>query len=139
MPLSRRARSPTSCSQLHEPLPPKCNPPELLTIAVVGTGSMTVLYFVLAFAITWGRQLPALLARGGLVDGTPVRYMALVGLRGFGPMVAAMIVTGVERIGLKTLFRPLGIWRVGLSWYLAALLLTGGIFALTAAAWNALG
>jgi membrane protease YdiL (CAAX protease family) len=100
---------------------------------------MTVLYFVLAFAVTWGFQLPALLAHEGLIDGPPERYMALVGLGGFGPMAAAMIAVRIEGTGLKALFRPLGTWRVGASWYLAALLLPGGIFVLAAATWNALG
>jgi membrane protease YdiL (CAAX protease family) len=100
---------------------------------------MTALYFVLAFAVTWGLQLPALLAHEGLIAGPPERYMALVGLGGFGPMVAAMIVARVDGTGLKALFRPLGTWRVGVSWYLAALLLPGGIFVVAAAVWNALG
>jgi uncharacterized protein len=100
---------------------------------------MTGLYFVLAFAITWGLQLPALLAYEGILEGPPQRHMALVGLGAFGPMVAAMIATRVEGTSLKTLFAPLGTWRVGVSWYLAALLLPGGIFVVAAAIWNELG
>lgn len=100
---------------------------------------MTTLYFVLAFAITWGLQLPALLARAGILDGTPERYMTLVGLGAFGPMAAAMIAARVDGTGLRALFSPLGTWRVGMKWYLAALLLPGGIFVLAAAIWNAFG
>lgn len=100
---------------------------------------MTVLYFVLAFAITWALQLPALLAHEGVIEGPPERYMALVGLGAFGLMAAAMVAARVEGSGLAALFRPLRIWRVGVQWYLAALLLPGGIFVLAAAAWNALG
>lgn len=100
---------------------------------------MTVLYFALAVAITWGLQLPALLAHEGLIQGPPERYVALVGLGAFGPMLAAMIAVRVEGTGVRALFRPLGTWRVGFSWYLAALLLPGGIFVLGAATWNALG
>ena len=91
---------------------------------------MTVLYFALAFAVTWALDLPALLAHEGLIDGPPERYMALVGLGAFGPMVAAMIAARVEGTGLKALFRPIGTWRVGVSWYFAALLLPGSIFVL---------
>lgn len=100
---------------------------------------MTGFYFVLAFAITWGLQLPALLAYEGVIDGAPERYMALVGLGAFGPMVAAMIAARAETTGLKALFRPLGTWRVAAGWYVAALFLPGAIFILAAAAWNALG
>jgi hypothetical protein len=100
---------------------------------------MTTLYFALAFAITWGLQLPALLARAGVLDGPPERYMMLVGLGAFGPMMAAMIAARVEGTGLRALFAPLGTSRVGVQWYLAALLLPGGIFVVAAAIWNAFG
>jgi membrane protease YdiL (CAAX protease family) len=100
---------------------------------------MTTLYFALAFAITWALQLPALLAHAGVLDGPPERYMALVGLGAFGPMTAAMIAARVEGTGLRRLFSPLGTWRVGIKWYLAALLLPGGIFVVAAAIWNAFG
>lgn len=100
---------------------------------------MTGLYFVLAFAVTWGLQLPALLAHERVVEGPPERYMALVGLGAFGPMVAAMVAARVEGTGVRALFRPLGIWRVAAYWYLAALALPGAIFVLAGAAWNALG
>jgi membrane protease YdiL (CAAX protease family) len=100
---------------------------------------MIALYFVLAFAITWGLQLPALLAHEGILAGPPERYMALVGLGAFGPMCAAMIVARAEGSGIKSMLRPLGSWRVGARWYAAALLMPGGLFVVAAAAWNALG
>jgi membrane protease YdiL (CAAX protease family) len=100
---------------------------------------MTALYFLLAFVVTWALQAPALLAYEGVIAGPPERYMALVGLGAFGPMFAAMIAARVEGTGLRALFRPLGIWRVGVRWYLAALLLPGAIFVVAAAIWNALG
>jgi membrane protease YdiL (CAAX protease family) len=97
------------------------------------------LYFGLAFGITWGLQVPAVLALRGLMAGPPERYMALVGLGGFGPAAAAMIVAGLEGSGVRALLRPLGVWRVGLRWYLAALGLPGGIFVVAAAAYNLCG
>jgi CAAX protease family protein len=100
---------------------------------------MTGLFFALAFAITWGLQLPALLAKARIIEGAPDRFMVLVGLGAFGPMLAAMIAARAEGTGLKALFGPLGAWRVGARWYLAALALPGGIFVLAAAAWNGLG
>ena len=100
---------------------------------------MTVLFFLLALAITWGLQLPALLAHEGLIDGPPDRYMALVGLGAFGPMLAAMITASVEGTGVKALFRPMATWRVPARWYVAALGLPGAIFVVAAAGWNTLG
>jgi membrane protease YdiL (CAAX protease family) len=88
-----------------------------------------ILFFVLAFAITWGLQAPA------LVSATPDKWMALVGLGAFGPMFAAMIASG----DIRGLFRPMKIWRVGLKWYVAALFVPGGIFVVAAALYNVLG
>jgi membrane protease YdiL (CAAX protease family) len=65
--------------------------------------------------------------------------MMLVGLGAFGPAAAAMVAARVSGTGLRALLRPLGTWRVGARWYLAALFLPGGIFVLAAAAYNALG
>jgi uncharacterized protein len=100
---------------------------------------MITLYFALAFVITWGLQLPAVLAGQGWIAGPPERYMMLVGLGAFGPAAAAIIAARVEGTGVRALLRPLGVWRVGLRWYLAALLLPGGIFVVTAGAYDVLG
>jgi membrane protease YdiL (CAAX protease family) len=97
-----------------------------------------VVFFVLAFAITWGLQLPAVLAMRGAIGGEPQRYMALVGLGGFGPMCAAMVVAHHDG-GVAALLRPLRVWRVDLRWYIAALGLPGGTFVLAAAAYNLFG
>jgi membrane protease YdiL (CAAX protease family) len=100
---------------------------------------MITLYFVLAFVITWGLQLPAVLAGQGWIAGPPERYMMLVGLGAFGPAAAAMIAARVEGTGVRALLRPLGVWRVGARWYLAALGLPGGIFVVAAGAYDLLG
>lgn len=100
---------------------------------------MIPLYFALAFAITWALQLPAVLALHGVIDGPPERYLALVGLGGFGPMAAAILASRVEGSGVRALLRPLRTWRVGARWYLAALALPGGIFVVAAGAYNLLG
>ena len=88
-----------------------------------------ILYFVLAFAITWGLQAPA------LFSATPENWMALVGLGAFGPMIAAMIASG----DVRGLFRRLKIWRVSVAWYLAALFVPGGIFVLSAGLYDVMG
>jgi membrane protease YdiL (CAAX protease family) len=97
-----------------------------------------VVYFALAFAVTWGLQLPALLAMKGIIPGTPESYMMLVGLGAFGPMAAAMIASRRDG-GVHALLRPLRRGKVGAVWYLAALGLPGGIFIVAAAAYNLFG
>jgi len=98
----------------------------------------TAPFFAWAFVITWALQMPALLASRGLVAGPPDRYMALVGLGAFGPMLAAMLAARGDG-GVRALFRPLGAWRVGARWYVAALVLPGGTFVVAAALYNVLG
>ena len=85
-----------------------------------------IAFFVLAFAITWGLQAPA------LFSSTPEKWMALVGLGAFGPMFAAMIASG----DVRGLFRQMKIWRVGFRWYLVALFVPGAIFVIGAAIYN---
>jgi membrane protease YdiL (CAAX protease family) len=101
--------------------------------------TMPIFFFVLAFAITWGLQLPTLLASYEVIAGPPEKYMALVGLGAFGPMFAAMIAARVEGTGIRALFRRLGIWRVGGHWYLVAILAPGGLFVVAAGLYNLLG
>ncbi len=105
----------------------------------MSTSVMTGVYFLLAFAFTWALQLPALLALWGVIAGPPERYMNLVGLGAFGPMAAAMVAARVEGTGIVALLRPLGRWRVGLRWYVAALALPGAIFVAAAALFNLFG
>ncbi len=102
-------------------------------------GRVIALYFFLAFLFTWGLQLPALLAAHGVIEGPPSRFMALVGLGAFGPMLAAMVAAWAEGTGVRALLRPLAAWRVELRWYLAALLLPGGVFIAAACLYDAFG
>src|SRR5512133_1934772 len=75
-----------------------------------------VLYFLLAFAISWALEIPlALLKQGFLQARVPsaIHYLA-----SFGPMTAALIVTGLTqgRHGIRMLLARLLKWRVGLRW-----------------------
>jgi membrane protease YdiL (CAAX protease family) len=87
----------------------------------------TLPFFLTAFGITWVLQLPAVLAQQGWIAGGVERFMPLASLGIFGPLLGAVLVSLFEsrKAGVRALFRPLRIWRVGASWYLIAL----GIFA----------
>src|SRR5882757_7946207 len=101
----------------------------------------TVLFFVAAFGITWLLQAPALLAMHGVLSGPPARFMLLVGLGAFGPMLAAILASSVEagREGVRELFRALRPRSVGAGWYVLALLAPGATFVVGMAAYRVLG
>jgi membrane protease YdiL (CAAX protease family) len=75
-------------------------------------------FFALALGITWTLQLPALLAQHGVLAGGVERYVGLAALGGFGPLLAAMVVTRSARAP----FRLLGVRGVGAGWYAVAIL-----------------
>jgi membrane protease YdiL (CAAX protease family) len=82
-----------------------------------------VAFFALTFALSWGIWGTTLAFQAGLLDwklpGDPLSYLAIT--------VAAVSVTALfaERGGVKALLGRMIIWRVGVRWYLAALLLPG--------------
>jgi len=75
-------------------------------------------FFVLAYALTWAAWLP--LALRGPVYGDNLSYLHLLG--GLGPMVAALVVTGLTsgREGLRELLGRIFMWRVPAGWHLLA-------------------
>jgi membrane protease YdiL (CAAX protease family) len=87
-------------------------------------------FFALTFLVTWGAQLPAALAKLGVLAAPVERLVPFVGLGLFGPMVAAMIVSRGEPGGVRGLFARLRGVRAGVGWYLAALLLPGVLLTL---------
>jgi uncharacterized protein len=73
------------------------------------------------FALAWGLSWLALLVLGGMF-GLPAGLVVAVFT--LGPTAAAVIVTALVdgRAGLRGLLRRVALWRVGLRWYLVALL-----------------
>jgi len=88
------------------------------------------LFVLLAFAISWAMHIPLALATLGSGDPTASIGSPLNLLAPWGPGVAAIIMTAVVmgRRGPGTLFRQLRDWRVGIRWYLIAVLLPGGLW-----------
>jgi membrane protease YdiL (CAAX protease family) len=75
-----------------------------------------VFFFLLSFAFTWG-YFWLIWAPLGLPD-------SLIALGGFGPAVSAFLVLAITsgKRGVLRLLRSIVHWRVGVQWYLVALL-----------------
>ena len=88
-----------------------------------------VAYFSIAFAGTWLLDLPMVLGKDGLglfpYSVPMLLYIVLFILGSFtGPTLAAFVVTNAVdgKDGMRKLFRRYGQWRVGMRWYLFAIL-----------------
>src|SRR6187200_1873346 len=105
------------------------------------TPSTTLPFFVLTFAISWGLQLPGVLAQRGLLPGPLQVYLMLAGLGIFGPLVAATLLAHREagRAGIRALYAPLLRWRLHPGWYLLGLVVPGSLLALLLGALNLAG
>lgn len=80
-----------------------------------------IVFFILAYTFTWLHWLPEAAAGRGWIDyQTP---FALVLIAGYGPALAAILVTALAsgRSGLKDLWARLVRWRVAPVWYLIVL------------------
>ena len=82
-----------------------------------------VFYFVFAFGFSWLMFLPGPLMYYGVLSLNPyvVRCLAIAGL--LGPILSGFIMTAVIEgtAGIRCLTRRLVRWRVGLRWYLFAI------------------
>lgn len=103
--------------------------------------SATAPFFLLTFAITWGLQLPGVLAQRGWLPGDVQFYMPFAGLGILGPLIAAMVLAWREggAAGVRALLLPLLRWRVHPGWYMMALVVPGALLALVLLGLNAAG
>jgi uncharacterized protein len=85
-------------------------------------------FFVFAYAFSWLAWMPLLLSKDGagiLSYPSPIGFYATLAIASFvGPSLSAFIMTGITegREGVGRLLRQLVLWRVGLGWYLFALI-----------------
>ena len=85
-------------------------------------------YFIIAYALSWLVWAPLALSEDGsgfLSFRSPVGVSASVVIASFGgPFLAAFIMTGITagRAGMARLLCRFVLWRVGLGWYLFALI-----------------
>jgi len=86
------------------------------------------LYFFLAYAISWLIWLPLVLSGQGWVEGDFSPYLHALGF--MGPMLAAVVVTGVARglSGIQKLLSGLIRFRINWRWYAFVLLVPPLLF-----------
>lgn len=92
------------------------------TLSIASKPRSLIVFFVLAFGISWAVWIPTALSSYGLVSFQA--DTTLSGLLGaFGPFFAALITTAIYegKTGFSVLFKRLLAWRVGIQWYLFVL------------------
>jgi len=84
-------------------------------------------YFLLAYLLTWGIEIPGLLRARGMVAVQLPEW--LEALSAFGPMLAALLVLWLvgDTRGIRRLLASLGRWRVSWLWLAATLLMPVGL------------
>lgn len=88
-----------------------------------------ILYFILAYAVSWSVEIPIALSVQGLITAKIpmwIHYFA-----SFGPMIAAFIVTTLTEggAGIRDLTAHIFKWRVDWRYYAFAILVPLGLFA----------
>ncbi len=104
------------------------------------TGS-TFVFFATALGMIGLLQLPALLAKGGVIAGPIERYMLPALLGGFSPLVAAIVAARLESgpAGVRALFARLRVGPIGFAWYIVALGIFAAIYVAGTAVYRFLG
>ena len=98
-----------------------------------------VFFFLLAYLFTWSNWLPQAVNSRGIISIHVPGFLTL--LAGYGPALAAIIIASLAygRQGLRELFGRLLRWRVGIQWYLIALLMPAFVIVLAIAINNLMG
>jgi membrane protease YdiL (CAAX protease family) len=87
-----------------------------------------IFYFIIAYAFSWLASMPLVLSEDGaclLSYRSPLGLYTTIAIASFvGPFLSAFIMTGITEgsEGVGRLLRQLVLWRVGLRWYLFALI-----------------
>ena len=87
-----------------------------------------LLFFLLAFALSWPIMILDMLGSQGVFDfRVPIPFLVLMG---YGPTIAALIVTELleGKSGIRALLGQLLRWRVGIQWFLIAIFGMAGLF-----------
>jgi len=89
-------------------------------------------FFLFAFGFTFSLQLPAALARLGVLPGDPNAYLLIATFGIFGPLIAATWLTQRAHgwAGVRALFAGLIDFRVPVRWAIVALFLPAGLLSL---------
>lgn len=81
------------------------------------------MFYSLTLAISWSFWIPVAFSRQALIPFCPSTLFLIAGA--FGPSLSAIVLTAMDggRTAVRGLFAGLLKWRVGVRWYLVALLL----------------
>ncbi len=94
-------------------------------------------FFIIAYAGSWLLFMPLALSENGVgllpFSHPLLPYVIPVGIF-LGPFLSGFVMTGVTegREGIRHLLRRIVLWRVGLRWYLFALIVLPAVFVLSA-------
>lgn len=116
-------------------------PPAVVPVATPRESASTRLFFLIAIGGTFVLQLPAALAKLGLLPGPVESYMGPLALGTFAPLVGAIVASRYEggREGLRAFFRSFRPRGVGIGWYVVALFLVPLVYVAGAAVYRVAG
>ena len=86
-----------------------------------------LVFYSLTLVISWSFWIPVAVSYQALIPFWPSTFFLIAGA--FGPSLSAIVLTAMDggRIAVRSLFGGLLKWRVGVRWYLVALLLPAAL------------